>query len=126
MQAERLQTEAKNILPADKQLAMKFSKVWLDRFQNSRNIKFRRVHGEALIADDDSLQQALLIIRAKVSEYGSANVCNADEFRLFFPQNPGCTLSERLTTGQKRTKLESRFGVLQLRRIKKFPLIIVG
>lgn len=127
MQAEKLQHEANKRLNENEKLSLKFSNGWLARFQNRHDLKFRRVHGEALSADVDALNKAIPEIRAKISKYSRRDVWNADEFGLFYRQPPGWTLSKTPVSGHKQDKTRiTCLACCNWDGSEKFPLMVIG
>lgn len=109
MYAEKLQREANRHLPGDKQLCLTFSRGWLDRFKQRHSLSFRRVHGEALGADVDAINEQFPRILNIISTFAFDDVWNADEFGLFYRQPPNWTLSNTAVSGFKKEKTRLTF-----------------
>lgn len=127
--AEKLQTEANKHRAADRQLALNFSDGWMSRFKTRYGLSFRKVHGEALSADDDAIAALLPGLRVIIMSYDPKDVWNADEFGLFFRQALGWTLSKkgRAPSGYKKDKTRITFlAACNATGTEKMPLMIIG
>lgn len=109
MYAEKLQKEANLHLPNDKHLSLTFSRGWLDRFKQRHSLSFRRVHGEALGADDEAINEKFPRILNIISTFAFDDVWNADEFGLFYRQPPNWTLANTSVSGFKKEKTRLTF-----------------
>jgi len=92
--AKKLLDEANKHLPETKRLDLKFSNGWNERFKKRYGLRFRRVHGEALNADQEAINLHMPRIMRIVMTYAARDIWNAEEFGLFYRQPPGWTLSK--------------------------------
>lgn len=93
----------KHLLESDK-LILKFSRGCVDRFEKRHGIRFRRVHGEVMRADDDAPQHHMLRIRLIIMVFHPRDIFNADKFGLFYRKPPSLTLSNVAMSGKKKDK----------------------
>lgn len=127
--ARRLQTEANKHLPANKQLDLRFSEGWIERFKKRYGLCYRRVHGEALSADNAAITEHWPRLCRLMMTYEARDVWNADEFGLFFRQPLGWTLSpkEKKPSGHKKDKTRITFlPCCNSDGSEKMPLMIIG
>lgn len=66
LQAETLQRKANDLLPTDEKINLVFSNGWLDRFKKRYGLRYRRVQGEALSADQQKIDASMPEIREKL------------------------------------------------------------
>ena len=102
-------TETNKHLSEKDRTSLKFSKGWIDRFKRRYGLRFRRVHGEALSADNKAIELHMPRILRIVTSFAACDVWNADEFGLYYRQPPGWTLSKRVPAGRKKEKSRLTF-----------------
>lgn len=56
MYSEKLLSEVNKNHPHDKKIVLNLLEGWVERFKERLGLKFRRVHGEAMIADLESIE----------------------------------------------------------------------
>ena len=59
MHGRKLMYAANELLPECEQLSLKFSKGWIERFKKRFGLRFRQVHGEAMGADVEKLDEEI-------------------------------------------------------------------
>ncbi|CAG8687603.1 20221_t:CDS:2, partial [Dentiscutata erythropus] len=84
--------------------AFQFSAGWLHKFKDRNGIRQRRIEGEAGSADETAINNALLLIKNRCSEYPLERIYNMDETRLFYRLEPDRTLATRRLSGRKMNK----------------------
>lgn len=127
IEAGRLMSEVNKLLPPTNQLKLKFSKGWIERFKKRYGLRFRRVHGEALSADNDAVSHQMPRIERIVMTFANKDVWNADEFGLYYRQPSGWTLCKRAVSGHKKEKSRLTFlACCNSDGSEKMPLMIIG
>lgn len=125
--AERLLKDANRLLPDNEQIVLKFSEGWLQRFKERFGLRFRRVHGEEMSADDNAIRREMPRLLRIVSTYPHADIWNADEFGLFYRQPPSWTLSTKPVSGFKKEKARISFlACCNYTGTEQMPLMIIG
>lgn len=80
----------------------KITRGWINSFKSRHGIKLRTLHGEAGSLNEIEIQQMLLEICEKISEYDPNDVFNFDETALFYRLQPNKTLSSKPMPGKKK------------------------
>lgn len=68
-QQDRMLKEVNALLPDAEKINLKFSKGRLEGFTKHFNLKFRRVHGEAMSADNNAIRENMPRLLCIVSTY---------------------------------------------------------
>lgn len=124
---ERLLGNADRLLPEDHKINLKFWKGWLERFKDRFELRFRRVHGEALSADHDAIRNQMPCLLPIIATYQLADIWNADEFGLFYRQPPCSKMSHRPVSGFKKGKARILFlACCNNDGSERMPLMIIG
>lgn len=127
MKAQKLLEEANKHLPSEKQLQLKFSKGWVERFKKRFGLRFRRIHGEAKSADNEAIAKKMPCIHMLMMTFDARDIWNADEFGLFYRQPPSWTLSRKVVSGSKKEKTRITFlACCNADGTEKMPLMIIG
>lgn len=74
--AERLLLDANLFLHDDYQIVFKFTKGWLERFKERYDLWFRRVHSEAMSAEDDAIRLVMSRLLQICSKNADSDVYN--------------------------------------------------
>lgn len=75
------------------------SNGWIDRFRKRHEIKWRKVSGESLAVDVQSVKNwRQVTLRKILFEYNEDDIFNADELGLFFNLLPDKTMAHRTDT----------------------------
>lgn len=82
----------------------KASNGWLTSFKSRHGLKLRKLHGESFSSVDQTENGFLDDLKAKILEYGSENVYNADETGIFYKLIPSKAICKNLRNGYKLLK----------------------
>lgn len=107
--ARRLQSSLFHTLPEEERLHCKFSQGWLYRFKLRHNFKRYRSHGKESAADLEGATAALPHLRELAAQYELVDVCNADEFGLYYTATPTSAVGPAPLKARKSQKTESLF-----------------
>ena len=83
---------------------LKFTAGWLWNFQRRWNLKARKLHGEAVDADDQAITEALPNLRNLCRQYRSGDVWNGDATGCNYAMAPGRSISPSPRSGNKKHK----------------------
>lgn len=98
----------------------------MERFKKRFGLKFRRVHVEAMSADQSAIARDMSRIESINMTYVPRNVWNSDEACLFHRQLPMCTPSNGPVSGFKNNR--TRINLLAWcsnNRSESMPFIII-
>lgn len=90
---EWLLSAANAELPPERQISLRFSDGWLNKFKPRWGLRSFRIHGESGDADTGAIEVDLPPIHAKLKDYEDEDIFNADECGLFYKMAPCSTIS---------------------------------
>lgn len=125
--AHRLQQLCNDRLSPEQRIDMNFSDGWLTRFKRRWGLSSFKIHGESGDADGSIIDEALPVLKAKLSYYAHCDIYNADECGLFYKMAPDRTVSAHRPQGRKKSK--DRITVLVCANADgsdKFELMFIG
>ena len=70
----KLLNDANELLPETQKISIKFSNGWMERFKKRFGLKFQRVHGEALSADQAAIARQMLRLALLIVTYAARDV----------------------------------------------------
>lgn len=85
MEGQSLKYAANDLLSHGQQLHFTFAKRWFEQFKKRYSLCFRRVHGEALSADQDATAGYMLQSRQLMVTYSARDIWNANNSEHFLP-----------------------------------------
>lgn len=105
----RLLRKANASVGEDRRIEMSFSNGWLARFKSRWGLKSYKSHRESGDADQNALDAAMPVVRARIRSYNLKDIFNADESGLYFRMARTKTIVIKQLMGRKKEKTRITF-----------------